>query len=291
MDTSALFSYTIITPFARFGLTSKWWQIHLDTLIYTWVAMALLFFCVWVVRTYYFREESLVYTAVESTVESFATMCAESVGYFRYDYFSFITTMFTFTFFCCIVSMLPYLEEATKDANTTFALGIASFLYVSYQQLRQEGLIAYLKHFLGHEEMPMPIRVAMMPLETMGQFSRIISMGFRLFGNILGGAVVYHVLLSVITRFQSEFVWVVSIGGMIWFLFYKVLRLGKDSWWGRKINVLIQILFVVTWVQIFFGIFEALIQSFVIAMLSITYLSLSVHHDLKHDPEGIAWSS
>ena len=291
MDTGALFSYWACAPLAWLGLTSKFWHIHLDTLIYTWIAMAILFAVVWLVRKYYFSENSLVYTAAEGCIESFATMCAESIGYFRYDYFSFITTMFLFTFFCCIVSMLPYVEEATKDANTTFALGIASFLYVSYQQIWQEGVVVWLKHFLGHEEMPMIMRIVMAPLETMGQFSRIISMGFRLFGNILGGAVVYHVLLSVTTYYQTEFVWLVTIGGLLWFTLYKVFRIELDSWGGRKINQLVQILFVVTWVQIFFGIFEALIQSFVIAMLSITYLSLSVHHDLKKDAQGVAWNS
>lgn len=290
MDASSLFSYWAVEPLASWGFVGKQWQVNLDTLIFSWAGMALLFAAVIVIRRWYFRPDNLVYVGIEYFIESFATMCADSIGYFRYDYFCFITTMFLFTFSGCVISMLPFMEEATRDANTTFALGISSFLYVSYQHVRQEGLLSYLKHYLGHEGMPMIIRILMMPLETLGQVSRIISMGFRLFGNILGGAVVYHVLLGAITAYREHFVWAVCVGGLIWVVFYRWFGIGRDSGLGKWLNSMIQCLFVITAIQMFFGIFEALIQSFVIAMLSITYLSLAIHHNLKRDERGLAWT-
>lgn len=289
MDTTALFSHYAITPLSSFGLTGSYYELNVDTLIYSWGGMTGLFFLVWYLRAYHFHADSLLYTAVEYVVESFASMCAESLGYFRYDYFSFITSMFLFTFSGCVVSMVPYMDEAAKDPNTTFALALFCFFYVSYQHIRQAGVGDYLKHFLGHEQMPLVMRILMTPLEVMGQLSRIISMAFRLFGNVLGGAVVYHVIESVFTRYQSEFITAVLIGGVVWAVLYRLLRIGYQSRFGRFANMCIQALFLLTWIQIFFGVFEALIQSFVIAMLSLTYLSLSVHHDLKHDSRGVAW--
>lgn len=289
MDTTALFSHATVTPLAQLGLVGQQYELNIDTLIYSWGGMAALFFVVWYVRAYHFNTDSLLYTAVEYVIESFASMCVESLGYFRYDYFAFITSMFLFTFSGCVISMLPYMGEAAKDPNTTFALSLFCFFYVSYQHVRQEGVGSYLKHFLGHEQMPMVMRVLMMPLETMGQLSRIISMAFRLFGNVLGGAVVYHVIENVFTYYQAQFVASVLIGGFVWVVLYRLLRIGYESRFAKFINMCIQFLFVLTWIQVFFGVFEALIQSFVISMLSLTYLTLAVHHDLKHDSRGVAW--
>lgn len=286
-----MFSQWAVRPLASLGLTGEFWNIHIDTLIFTWFSMALLGVCVFLVRRYYFRPDNLVYTGVEIFVEGFANMCADAVGYFRYDYFCFITTMFVFTFFCCVSSLFPFIEESTKDANTTFALSLASFFYVIFQQIRYDGTLEFLKHFfLGHDEMPMLMRIVMSPIEVMGRLSKIISMGFRLFGNILGGAVVYHVLLGSLSSRRVEFVWAAAIGGALWIIVYRILGIGKQSRVGRWLNVAIEMLFLLTWLQLFFGIFEALIQSFVISMLSSTYLALAVKHDLKNDPKGIVWN-
>jgi len=288
MDLS-LFSYTVVEPLARFGLVDKVWGIHLETVLYTWIAMFLLFTGIAVVRLFFFQENGLCYVSVECLIEMFATMCSDSVGYFRYDYFSFVASLFTFTFTCCVVSLIPYIDEATKDANTTFALAFFSFLYISYQKIRQDGIFSYLKRYIGREEMPLVIRILMSPLETMGQLSKIISMSFRLFGNVLGGAVVYNVLLSVFLLYKSYFIACVYIGGALWLLVHKVLRLTPDSTFVRYLDTAVQFFFVLSWLQIFFGIFESLIQSFVISMLSLTYLSLAVEHDLKNDKRGIEW--
>lgn len=286
-----MFSQWAVRPLASLGLTGDFWSINIDTLIFTWFSMALLGVCVFLVRRYYFRPDNLVYTGVEIFVEGFANMCADAVGYFRYDYFCFITTMFVFTFFCCVSSLFPFIEESTKDANTTFALSLASFFYVIFQQIRYDGMLEFLKHFfLGHDEMPMLMRIVMSPIEVMGRLSKIISMGFRLFGNILGGAVVYHVLLGSLSSRRVEFVWAAVIGGTLWIIAYRILGIGKQSRVGRWLNIAIEMLFLLTWLQLFFGIFEALIQSFVISMLSSTYLALAVKHDLKNDPKGIVWN-
>jgi len=92
----------------------------------------------------------------------------------------------------------------------------------------------------------------MFPLHIMGKFSSLISISFRLFGNILGGMVISH----------------------IWFDFAAnsvLLNIINFSGIGLTINL-------------FFGIFEGIIQAFVFAMLSLTYLSLALAHE-EHDEE------
>ena len=130
----------------------------------------------------------------------------------------------------------------------------------------------------------------MIPLEVMGKLSKIISMAFRLFGNVLGGAVVYHLILSLLFAYQEQFLIAVLVGGALWLLIFKFLQVDQSRGIGRVINFFVQCLFAIAWVQMFFGVFESLIQSFVIAMLSMTYLALNIHHDRQKDREGISWN-
>jgi len=290
MDIAALFTYKVWYPFAQWGLSSPVYGLHIQTLFYTWLAMALLCGGAVIVRQFFFAQGGLVYTAVEFTAGAFAGMCVDAIGYFRRDYFNFIATLFLFTFSCCLVSVFPYMEEATKDVNTTFAIALISFVYICYQQIDQEGIGTFFAHFLGHPQMPMVIRIIMIPLEVMGKLSKIISMAFRLFGNVLGGAVVYHLILSLLLSYQEQFLIAVLAGGALWTLFFKILRTEPSSGVGRVINIFVQSLFVIAWIQMFFGVFESLIQSFVIAMLSMTYLALNIHHDRLKDREGISWN-
>ena len=290
MDVTSLFSYTVWYPFASFGITAEWSGVHMQTLMYTWIAMAFLLGGSFVARRYFFSPEGIVYTAIEFVVNAFAGMCADSIGYFRRDYFYFVATLFLFTFSCCLVSVLPCMEEATKDVNTTFAIAIISFLYVCYQQIAQEGVGTFLEHFLGHPQMPLVVRIIMIPLETMGKLSKIISMAFRLFGNVLGGAVVYHLILAMVFSYKQQFLIAVLIGGAVWLVVFRLFKLPLSSGMGKIINGLVQVLFVVAWIQMFFGVFESLIQSFVIAMLSMTYLALAVKHNRLTDRKGIAWN-
>jgi F-type H+-transporting ATPase subunit a len=290
MDVTSLFSYTVWYPFAAFGITDAWTGLHVQTLMYTWVAMGLLLGGAFIARRYFFQYDGLVYAAIEWVVDAFASMCVDSIGYFRRDYFYFVATLFMFTCSCCVVSVLPWMEEATKDVNTTFAIAIISFVYVCYQQIAQEGVGTFLAHFLGHPQMPMVVRIIMIPLETMGKLSKIISMAFRLFGNVLGGAVVYHLILALVFAYQKQFLIAVVVGSIVWFICFRWVKLSLSSRSGKLINGAVQMLFIIAWIQMFFGIFESLIQSFVIAMLSMTYLALSVTHDRAHDRKGIVWN-
>jgi len=285
-----LADFYVIKPLSSLGFTHSFFDLHVDTIAFTWLSMVLVFLGIAALRRWYFSQESLAYVAVEYIVSAFASLCNQTIGYLRLDYLYFITTLFVFTAASCLVSLLPYVEEAARDANTTFALSLTSFFYIVYQAVNQEGLLSYLKHYLGPEEMPMFVRICISPLETMGQLSRIISMSFRLFGNVLGGGIVFQVLVSVILLGKEYFLWAVGLGAVAWIVVFGLLGSAKDEGAGRHINTMIKLLFVVTWAQIFFGIFEAVVQSFVISMLSITYLSLTVHHDVKTDEKGIPWS-
>ena len=130
-----LFKYVISKPLKSLGFTHYFWNVHSDTLFRTWLAMIILFIFVFIARIYMRRKINPISVILEQIIEFFTNLCVESFGYFRYDYFTFIVSLFMFTLFCNFVGLFPFIEEPTSDLNTTFAIAIISFLYVQAQKI------------------------------------------------------------------------------------------------------------------------------------------------------------
>ena len=194
----AIFEYTIIKPFRALGLTGSFWNIHIDTLIYSWVAMLIIFSLVILGRAFLKKNPNLVSMGFEKVIGFFMDLCEESFKKFNYYYFAFVSTLFFFTLFCCLVGILPFLDESTKDLNTTLALGLTSFCYVQYQKIKIHGLLGYLKEFTHPFFLLAPVNIV-------GELAKIASMSFRLFGNILGGGVIFTMLVEFLGEYKMFF--------------------------------------------------------------------------------------
>jgi F-type H+-transporting ATPase subunit a len=98
-----------------------------------------------------------------------------------------ICALFMFLLLSNWLGIIPHLEEPTKDLNTTFGLGIMGFFIAHYAGIKSKGFKAYLKEYFQ------PI-FFMMPLNLIGELAKIISISFRLFGNIMGGSIIILVV-------------------------------------------------------------------------------------------------
>ena len=88
-----------------------------------------------------------------------------------------------FIFVSNIFGLFFFLQPPTGNVNTTFALSITAFLYYNVVGIRTQGAGHYLAHFAGPIWWLAPL---MFPIEVIGHFARILSLGMRLFGNIFG---------------------------------------------------------------------------------------------------------
>jgi F-type H+-transporting ATPase subunit a len=88
-----------------------------------------------------------------------------------------------FIFVSNLFGLFFFLQPPTGNPNTTFALSITAFLYFNFEGIRSQGLGHYLAHFGGPVWWLSPI---MFIIEMIGNFARILSLGMRLFGNIMG---------------------------------------------------------------------------------------------------------
>lgn len=85
------------------------------------------------------------------------------------------------------LGVIPHLEEPTKDLNTPLGLGIMGFLISHYAGIKAKGIKNYLKEYCS------PI-FFMAPLNIIGELSKVVSISFRLFGNIMGGSIIILVV-------------------------------------------------------------------------------------------------
>lgn len=102
-------------------------------------------------------------------------------------YFPLICTLFMFLLLSNWIGIIPWMEEPTKDLNTPLGLGIMGFFIAHYCGIKVKGLKPYVKQYFE----PM---FFMMPLNLIGEIAKVVSISFRLYGNIMGGSIIILVV-------------------------------------------------------------------------------------------------
>ena len=86
------------------------------------------------------------------------------------------------------------MTPATDNINTTFAMGIFSFVVYNIYGIKEHGL-AYVKHFLGPLLLLAPL---MLIIELISHVVRPVSLGLRLQGNMMGDHTVLGIFLDLL---------------------------------------------------------------------------------------------
>jgi F-type H+-transporting ATPase subunit a len=92
------------------------------------------------------------------------------------------------------MSLVPLFDSPTNMLNTTLAMAILVFIYYNYVGFQKHGA-AYIKHFLGPIAWLAPLFFI---VELISNFSRMLSLSFRLFGNIRGKDILLGVLFFLV---------------------------------------------------------------------------------------------
>jgi F-type H+-transporting ATPase subunit a len=109
-------------------------------------------------------------------------------------YLPLVATIGLFVGFANIIGVIPGFEAPSAFLDFTLALALVVFVYYNFEGIRRNGVIAYFKHFMG------PVwwlAWLMFPIEIVSHVSRIISLSFRLFGNVKGDDMFLMVLLML----------------------------------------------------------------------------------------------
>jgi F-type H+-transporting ATPase subunit a len=105
-------------------------------------------------------------------------------------FIGFIGTVFLFIGFANLCIIFPWYEPPTGSISTTVALAICVFLAVPFYGVIESGFIGYLKSYIRPT-------VIMLPFNIIGELSRTLALAVRLFGNIMSGAMIISILLTI----------------------------------------------------------------------------------------------
>ncbi len=114
-------------------------------------------------------------------------------------YTSFFAAVFFFVLLNNLIGLIPGMTPATENLNTTLGFGVFMFLSYNYLGIRENGILAYIKHFMGPVIVLAPFMFAM---ELISHIVRPLSLGLRL-SNVLMGD---HAVLSVFLDLAPAFV-------------------------------------------------------------------------------------
>jgi F-type H+-transporting ATPase subunit a len=117
---------------------------------------------------------------------------------------------------------VPFLRAANADLNMTLAMALIAVITVQVAGIAAHGFGGYLK------ELFTPVFLA--PIHIIGELARIISLSFRLFGNIFGGEVLVTVMYVLLGSVFVGFGTVIFLGlellfGFIQALLFSILTL------------------------------------------------------------------
>ncbi|MFO7964412.1 MAG: F0F1 ATP synthase subunit A [Desulfobacterales bacterium] len=161
---------------------------NLEVILMTWIVIALLT----VFGILAVRKMGIIPHYIQMVGEMFVSqmygMTEDSLGKeLARKYAPMICALFMFLLLSNWLGIIPHLHEPTKDLNTPLGMGIMGFFVAHYVGIKEKGF----KGYLGNYFEPF---FFMLPLNIIDALSKVISISFRLFGNIMGGSIIILVV-------------------------------------------------------------------------------------------------
>lgn len=125
----------------------------------------------------------IVVTAIENQIEEVGLSQPRK-------YLSFLGTIFLFVALASLCTIIPGYEPPTGSLSTTVALALCVFVAVPLFGIEEQGARGYLKSYLKPT-------VIMLPFNIISEFSRTLALAVRLFGNMMSGAMIIAILLTI----------------------------------------------------------------------------------------------
>ena len=156
----------------------------------TWVIMAILILGSVILRPRLSVIPSRLQAALELIVDAVDGQIRETMQVEPAPYRAFIGTLFVFILVANWVSLVPGVVPPTAHIEMDAALALLVFLAVIWFGIRAVGVRGYLATFATPS-------VVMVPLNIVESITRTFSLFVRLFGNVMSGAFIIGIILSL----------------------------------------------------------------------------------------------
>ncbi|MDU9049103.1 MAG: F0F1 ATP synthase subunit A [Candidatus Electrothrix sp. Rat3] len=105
-------------------------------------------------------------------------------------YLGFLGTLFLFVAAASLGTVIPGFEPPTGSLSTTTALALCVFVAVPLFGIAEQGIGGFLKSYVQ------PTFI-MLPFNIISEISRTLALAVRLFGNMMSGAMIIAILLTI----------------------------------------------------------------------------------------------
>jgi F-type H+-transporting ATPase subunit a len=161
--------------------------VNTTTLLNTWLIMIVLIIISILATRRLTRIPNPLQRIMEVYVSFMDKLVRETLETASRGYLPLMGTLFLFLLLCNWIGIVPGLHEPTKDLNTPMGLAIMGFFLTHTAAIRRKGIFTYLKEYAE------PFFI-MAPLNIVSELAKVVSLSFRLFGNIFGGYIIIAVI-------------------------------------------------------------------------------------------------
>ena len=229
---------------------------------------------------------------VEYLVDMLYNMVGDTMGQHNRYWTPYIGALFLSSICGTYIGMTGFLRSSTADLSTTVTWAVMTSVLVWACNIKNNGFWNWLKGFAE----PIPV---MLPMNIVSEIAQPISMAFRHFGNIAGGAVLTSLVYSALATATSAIIRLIcrsslAIAAVVLalgaFLFFRAVKKGKGLM--KYVSVAVIAIGVFSFLQYFniltdvpilsvgipavlslyFDIFSGLVQALVFSLLTMVYV-------------------
>ena len=166
------------------------------TIVFTWALMAVLVLgSMLITRRLSSSHQRSRWQNLLEIIVTGITQQIEEVGLRQpRKYLAFLGTLFLFVAAASMATIVPGYEPPTGSLSTTTALALCVFVAVPVFGMLEQGVGGYLKSYLKPT-------VLMLPFNIISEVSRTLALAVRLFGNMMSGAMIIAILLTITPLF------------------------------------------------------------------------------------------
>ena len=166
-------------------------------ILYTWFVMGLLAF----LGALAAKSVSLIPTksqnVFEVLIQGMEDFMVDMTGEEGRWLFPLVGTVFIYIATSNLLGLIPGFFPPTASINTTGSCALVVVVFTHVIGIKYHG-VKYIKHFLGPIWWMVPI---IFPIEIIGHLARVLSLTYRLFGNMMGHELVLGILFALAGMF------------------------------------------------------------------------------------------
>jgi F-type H+-transporting ATPase subunit a len=188
--------------------------------VYSWVLMAILIIAGAMATKTISMIPAKAQNLWEVIVSGIEEFMVETAGEEARWLFPLAATVFLYVFIGNLIGIIPGFFPPTANLNTTASVAIVVVVFTHIIGIKYHGA-KYIKHFMGPVWWMSPL---IFVIEIIGHLARILSLSFRLFGNMMGHEIVLAILFGLAGAFFAPLpimalgIFVAFVQGFVFFL-------------------------------------------------------------------------